>query len=320
MNVFPYRKSIRIPEVCFSNMEKTLTITHYHHSGFSCELGQTLFIFDYWTGENGELPEEKRITPETIGQYEQVYVFISHEHPDHYDQAVYGWNTSGNVRYIISYDMPADAMGDRMRPGEINVLPGGVIVRAFDSTDLGVSFLVEADGVRIFHAGDLNFWHWRDESTIKEIAEAEDDYNRALAPILQEKIDVAFFPVDPRQGQMYDAGANTFIMSVKPRLLIPMHFFGRKNIAAEFARHSRTRETNVIALTRFGEQLALDFEENGHVTVRLLTPPEAVPPVKMEPILPVIEPMRGTAEVSLENLAEGDPFSESDLPINMNDE
>ena len=306
--------------MCFSTMEKTLTITYYHHSGFSCALGKTLLVFDYWTGENGELPEDKRITPEFLSQYQQVYVFISHEHPDHYDPAVYDVLDACNVRYIISYDMPENATGDRMRPGDLNVLPGGVIVRTFDSTDLGVSFLVEVDDVRIFHAGDLNFWHWRDESTIKEIAEAEDDYNRALAPIVKEKIDVAFFPVDPRQGQMYDAGANTFIMSVKPRLMIPMHFFGRKSIAAEFARHSRTQETNVIALTRFGEQLALDFEENGHVTVRLLTPPESVPPVRMEPILPVIEPMRGTTEVSLENLDEGDPFSESDLPINMNDE
>lgn len=301
-------------------MEKTLTITYYHHSGFSCALGQTLLVFDYWTGENDELPEEKRITPDIIRQYQQVYVFISHEHPDHYDPTVYAWQEEGNVRYIISHDMPEDAAGDRMRPGDINVLPGGVIVRAFDSTDLGVSFLAEVDGVCLFHAGDLNFWHWRDESTIREIAEAEDDYNRALAPIMQEKIDVAFFPVDPRQGQMYDAGANTFIMSVKPRLMIPMHFFGRRSIAAEFARRSRTRETNIIALTRFGEQIALDFEDNGHVTVRLLTPPEAVPPVKMEPVLPVIESVHGETEVSLDNLAESDPFSDSDLPVSMDEQ
>ena len=301
-------------------MEKTLTITYHHHSGFSCELGQTLLVFDYWTGENGELPEEKRITSEMLKKYRQVYVFISHEHPDHYDQAVYGWREAGNVHYIIAHDMPAEADGERMRPGDIQVLAGGVIVKAFDSTDLGVSFLVEVDGVRIFHAGDLNFWHWRDESTIREINEADEDFRNALAPIIGEAIDVAFFPVDPRQGMMYDAGANTFIMSVKPRLMIPMHFFGRRSIASEFARHSRTAETNVAALTRYGEQLALDFDETGHITLRMLTPPEMVPPVRKEPILPIIEPRQTATDVSLENLSQEDPFSDSDLPVAMDEQ
>lgn len=300
-------------------MEKTLTITYYHHSGFSCALGQTLLVFDYWTGENNELPEEKRITTEQLKSYQQVYVFISHEHPDHYDKAVYAWQEAGNVRYIISHDMPEETEGERMRPGDIQVLPGGVIVKAFDSTDLGISFLVELDGVRIFHAGDLNFWHWRDESTVREINEAEEDFRIALEPIIKEAIDVAFFPVDPRQGMMYDAGANTFIMSVKPRLMIPMHFFGRRSIAAEFARHNRTSETNVVALTRFGEQLALDFDENNYVTLRMLTPPEIVQPVRKEPVLPVIEPHPITNDVSLENLSEDDPFSDSDLPVTMDE-
>lgn len=31
-------------------------------------------------------------------------------------------------------------------------------VKAFDSTDEGLSYLVEMDGIRIFHAGDLNNW------------------------------------------------------------------------------------------------------------------------------------------------------------------
>ena len=37
-------------------------------------------------------------------------------------------------------------------------------VHAFGSTDVGISFLVEAEGKKIFHAGDLNNWHWMDEA------------------------------------------------------------------------------------------------------------------------------------------------------------
>ena len=301
-------------------MEKTLLITYYHHSGFSCAMDKTLLVFDYWTGENGELPEQVRITEETLAPYDQVYVFISHDHPDHYDPAVYDWRATGKVRYILAADMRAELSGDRMKPGDTLALRDDLTVKAFDSTDLGVSYLVEMNGVRIFHAGDLNFWHWRDESTVKEIAEAEDDFNKAMEPITHEAIDVAFFPVDPRQGMMYDAGANAFIMSVKPRLLLPMHFWGRRSIAAEFARHAQNRDTGVMALTRFGEQLQLDFAENGHLTARPLTPPEIIMPAKPEPALPVVELRRTSPEVDLENLSEMDPFNESDLPVSMDEE
>ena len=34
---------------------------------------------------------------------------------------------------------------------------------ALKSTDEGVAFLVEVNGVVIYHAGDLNWWHWDEE-------------------------------------------------------------------------------------------------------------------------------------------------------------
>lgn len=72
---------------------------------------------------------------------------------------------------------------------------------------------MDIDGFHVFHAGDLNFWHWRDESTVREIDEADEAFRQAVDPIMAEEIDLAFFPVDPRQGRMYDAGANYFILA-----------------------------------------------------------------------------------------------------------
>ena len=177
------------------------------------------------------------------------------------------------MTYIVSSDMPVGTRGRRMAPGDEMKLSSRVRVKAFESTDLGVSFLVDLYGVHIFHAGDLNFWHWREESTIKEIEEADERFRRAVDPIMKESIDLAFFPVDPRQGRLFDAGANYFILSVKPRLLVPMHFWGRAEIAEEYARRARCRQTDVIAMTRFGEQIRLEFEEDGYLTVHLLTAP-----------------------------------------------
>ena len=295
-------------------MDRKLTVTYYHHSGFSVAMDDVLLVFDYWTGEHGELPEDKRITVDFLKQFRQVYVFISHEHPDHLDPVVFTWRNEAPVTYIVSEDMPVGTRGKRMAPGDSLTLSPEVSVKAFDSTDLGVSFLVDIQGVHVFHAGDLNFWHWREESTVKEIEEADDAFRQAVEPIAREKIDLAFFPVDARQGLMYDAGANYFIMCVKPRLLIPMHFWGRAEIAMEFARRSRCRQTEVMALTRYGEQISLDFTDDGYIDVSLLTPPEVVVSSRTAPIeLPVVElPEPRTPAYDPE-----DPFSDTDLPVDI---
>ena len=295
-------------------MDRKLTVTYYHHSGFSVAMDDVLLVFDYWTGEHGELPEDKRITVDFLKQFRQVYVFISHEHPDHLDPVVFTWRNEAPVTYIVSADMPVGTRGKRMAPGDNLTLSPEVSVKAFDSTDLGVSFLVDIQGVHVFHAGDLNFWHWREESTVKEIEEADDAFRQAVEPIAREKIDLAFFPVDARQGLMYDAGANYFIMCVKPRLLIPMHFWGRAEIAMEFARRSRCRQTEVMALTRYGEQISLEFTDDGYIDVSLLTPPEVVVSSRTAPIeLPVVElPEPRTPAYDPE-----DPFSDTDLPVDI---
>lgn len=294
-------------------MEQLLDVTYYLHSGFSVALDDTLLVFDYWTGEHHELPEGKRITADFLQRFKEIVVFVSHEHPDHMDPEVFEWRKVVPITYVVSYDMPIGIRGKRMSPGDTLTISERVQVRAFESTDLGVSFLVTLCGIHIFHAGDLNFWHWREESTLKEIEEAENDFQKALAPLKGEAIDVAFFPVDPRQGRMFDAGANTFILSVKPRLLIPMHFWGRAEIAVEFARRARCRETEVIAMTASGEQIRLQFEDNGYLTIHLLTAPQPVgmPERRSE--------QTGETDVNLQGYEQNDPFMETDLPVKLDD-
>lgn len=291
-------------------MDNQFIVTYYHHSGFTVEIGGRLLIFDYWRGEHGEVAPEQEITLDYLDQFKQVYVFVSHEHPDHFDEVIYTWRKKLAVEpiYIVSYDMPVATRGKQIAPGKTLSFPDGLTVKAFDSTDLGVSFLVQVDGVNIFHAGDLNFWHWREESTIREIEEAEQEFYQAVEPICKETIDVAFFPVDPRQGPQYDAGANHFIASVKPQLLIPMHFWGRIDLAKEFARQCRCAETEILPLCRVGESLVITKEEGGYMTVAVQTPYRA--PETSE---------TADGEEPLDVDYEGNGvFSDTDLPVALN--
>ena len=185
-------------------------------------------------------------------------------------------------------------------------------VTAFDSTDLGVSFLVDFLGLRFFHAGDLNFWHWREESTKQEIEEADEEFRKAVQPISREKIDVAFFPVDPRQGAMFEAGANYFILAVKPRILIPMHYFHRADTATDYARTASCRTTEVLAMPVYGDTIRLEADEDGYLNIS--RPEDAVPPGTETAATETAgeEYGPGSTEPLLE---EDDPFLESDLPL-----
>ena len=182
-----------------------------------------------------------------------------------------------------------------------------ITVTAYGSTDLGISFLVDIDGLKIFHAGDLNFWHWRDESTMAEIEEAEAEFTRKVKPLSSVGIDIAMFPVDPRQGSMYEAGANYFILTAKPRLMIPMHYFRRSDIIVEYARLNRTRSTEILAMPGYGDSIGVTRDENGYIDIRLLCMNgEDIMFEKNDSSQPYEDP-----------LDPSNPFRETDLPINF---
>lgn len=287
-------------------MEKQLKIIYHYHSGFSVQVGGTLLVFDYWEGEDRSLSQVGRINQKFLSAFEKIYVFISHAHQDHLDPIVYMWENEGlPVSYIVSSDMPVGTRGKRIAPGQQKQLSDQVSVKAFQSTDLGVAFLVEAYGLHIFHAGDLNLWHWRQESSLREIEAAEQAFYEAVEPISQEHIDVAMFPVDPRQGLMYDAGANHFILSYKPRVFIPMHWQERSEVAIDFARRARNANTEVLALTRPGVVANLTFDDS-LLDIHIIEPPKDMDDLPLTPA-------RRPEAIDPAN----DPFADSDLPVDI---
>ena len=287
--------------------EHQAVVTYFYNSGFSVAVGETLLIFDYWRGDAGQVPRSAWITDWELRKYKQTLVFVSHDHEDHLDQGIYNWDWSHlPITYIQDAGMeppPARARNRRMRPGDETTV-GDVEIKAFDSTDKGVSFYVTVDGLHIFHAGDLNLWHWREESTLREITRAENAYYKAVEPIIGLPMDICMFPVDPRMGGMYDAGANHFIMTMKPRLFIPMHWQDRPEVARDYVRRGRTRWTEVLALTRPRERAELEFLEH-ELRIHIFTWSETQPKEEEKP------------EVTLDAFKENDPFSDTDLPVKL---
>ena len=141
-----------------------IRLTFLGHSGFLAELPSVTLLFDWW---KGGLPPLRTEVP--------LLVFASHRHEDHFKPEIFTLPAAG---FLLGKDMKLNPR-NRERWGVSDVtaakclvlggnetaepLPG-VSVETLPSTDEGVAFLVTADGTAVFHAGDLNWWHWEGEA------------------------------------------------------------------------------------------------------------------------------------------------------------
>ena len=116
---------------------KDIAVEYLGGSGFLVAIGETAMLFD--ASESGA---DKRQLPdkEALSAYDRRIVFVSHRHDDHFSPSVYDLCGEDAI-YVLGYDVPQPHRGVRMNPGEEQDF-GPVHVRAFGSTDEGVSFLV----------------------------------------------------------------------------------------------------------------------------------------------------------------------------------
>lgn len=215
------------------------TLKYIYHDCFVYGSSQMNVIFDYradpWGGDRF-LDEIDTALP--------LYVVVSHHHKDHFTPRIFDWaRRFPKIHFILSKDT-ARAVNYILKPNstylgphrvdrsKVSVLrPGEVFedenlrIEAYGSTDIGNSYMLRTPrGRNIFHAGDLNAWVWKDESTPAEIKAAIRDFEAILARIVPRRIDLAMFPVDARLGRDYWEGAYRFLRKFQVGMFISMHF------------------------------------------------------------------------------------------------
>ncbi len=215
-----------------------MRITYLAHSGFMVATDDVVMVFDYERDPSHSVTKYLEKHPEL-----PVIFFVTHHHKDHYNPEIFNLAQNHKRVYVLSNDVEARDTNSTlaiqgMSPGDVvEDLPGGVKVKAYTSTDEGVSFAVTmADGKTVFHAGDLNNWHWNQENSPKEVAKADAEYRKALHRIASENksFDVVFFPVDTRQGPDFAVGATEFVEAIEVHNFFPMHFDGNYMTACDF--------------------------------------------------------------------------------------
>lgn len=236
-----------------------MRLTYLYNSGFAIEGSNAVVVVDYYQDPAGVV--EKLLT--LSGK--KIYVLASHAHPDHFNPRILSWRERlPGITYLFSEDIRqkiAD-VHDIVFLNRLDFWQDDILqIKALGSTDIGISFLIEWEGKRIFHAGDLNNWHWSEESTPDEIAHAEKAFLYELSELRNcaSSLDLAMFPVDPRLGRNYMRGAEQFVSAIKTRYFTPMHFGEKYQKAEAFRTYAESKGVQFIAWHREGEEALLDF-------------------------------------------------------------
>lgn len=214
-----------------------LRVTYLYHSGFMVETNKTCLVFDYYTVDgkfdNIDIAAFKN---------KNVFVFVSHSHQDHFDKRIFEWKDM-NVRYILSNDCSYDKNIDNVTVVNANkgFIIDGIAIETLKSTDEGVAFIVHADGYTIYHAGDLNWWHWNEEGDMFNNM-IKSQYTSEIDKIKGINVDVGFVPVDPRLEDKYILAIDYLMRSVNIRHIFPMHFWQDYKIYNELMDDERTED------------------------------------------------------------------------------
>ena len=193
-----------------------MTVTYLYHSGFVVEFDDIVLVFDYYKGE----------LPETV-RGKKLYVFSSHYHKDHFQYKVFDWALEYDATYVLSKDIRTK--GPEGRTVKVkrrqNLSVDELQIQTLRSTDEGVAFLVRVKGITLYHAGDLNWWHWEEEGP-EYNEKMKRDYQAEIGTIAGEHIDLAFVPLDPRLEEAYGWGIDYFMRHTETIRLFPMHLWG----------------------------------------------------------------------------------------------
>lgn len=207
-------------------------IWYLGHSGYAVKTRDHLLIFDYW--ERNSPPEEALlasgwINPEEI-QDQRVVVFSSHGHQDHYHAGMFQWRDRvPDITYVMGFEPEGQEDFVLVEPRQTKEI-AGLRVHALESNDAGVGFLVEVDGLVLFHAGDHAYWdaaQWKDYC--KEIDWIDSRTDR---------VDLAFLPITGCGGQNAENMQKGFCYALdrlEPRATFPAHAIDREHLYLEFA-------------------------------------------------------------------------------------
>lgn len=280
-------------------LQNMVNVTYFYRSCFAVSVDKTLLLFSYTRVDDQD--RDAWISPADMAGFRHIVVFIPAPSVAHMDVEAFSWPSYLPVDFVAAQSLktyiPEQENVHFLKAGEsVELLE--TKVTAHPSVDDGVAFSARVAERTIYHAGELNLWHWRDENDARTVMEIEQQFNELL-DAQPSDIDLAMFPVDPRQGGFYDEGANRFMRKKLPKVLIPMHFGMQAEAINNFLREHAGIQTLVLPILSVRGGLVLDYSH---------TPPHYYVP-KL--------PQQGEERQLLSAYLQDSPFASTDMPIRL---
>ncbi len=245
-----------------------MIITYVYHSCCAIEFEEFSVIIDYYEDAFKEEETVGWVNKHLLQKEKPLYVLCTHSHHDHFNEEVLSWDRDkDNITYVFSKEV-ADTLTDipLLKDEKIFYLDkleeykdDNLKIKAYGSTDAGASFYIEHNDKKIFHAGDLNNWHWNEEVAQDEALMFENQYICELELLAEEvnEIDIAMFPLDPRLGKDFTLGGKQFINRIKTHNLLPLHFGDNYQLLKQFEPIARKADCNLLELKHKGQSFKL---------------------------------------------------------------
>lgn len=215
-----------------------MKVTYLYNSGFLVELENHILLFDYYQGTIPDLNPSK-----------PLYVFVSHSHYDHYNPTIYNLNHP-NITYIIDHEI--NNKGIKVLPNK-HYYVDDLNIHTLLSSDKGVAFIIEIGNKRIYHAGDLHWWHWIGEPDSDNNYQAN-TFKNEINKIKDLNFDLMMIPLDPRLEDSMHWGMDYILSHVKATYVLPMHFTDSpKKMLESIDNEPLCRYNNIIKIHNEGE-------------------------------------------------------------------
>lgn len=249
-----------------------MKVTYIGHSGFLVETDIANLLFDY---SKGEIPAVDNELP--------LLVFVSHVHQDHYNPEIFALAKQyKNIQYFISNDIELSEevikkykLSNSFINNRITIVPAGlrriiplsepagensyIIMETIKSTDQGLAYLLNVNGKRIYHAGDLNCWVWEGQNK-QQFNNMSALFKVALERLKSREIYLAFAPLDPRQGIYYKLSMDYLLNAVPVTYAVPMHLWEEYEYIDKYEEERQTKDlpTKIIKMTEEQNVVELD--------------------------------------------------------------
>ncbi len=229
-----------------------MIIQHLSHSGVLIETPDKQLFIDAIDHVASNIDYDK-----------SVYFFVTHGHADHYDASICDF-AKETVSYVLSDDIAVPSALSKpvmVQPDELYCVDD-MTVRTFGSTDLGVSFLIELNGVIILHSGDLNWWHWQNDDEATQLKEAADF--KAIVDRIPEHIDVAFVPYDPRLAGAEHYSFDYYLSTKRVRHIVPIHMRDNFSVSQRMFEQFPAHKDKLVVVQRENEVI-LEIDDLIHL-------------------------------------------------------